>query len=182
MYVVDKLQRFFDGSSDNPAIDYFLKALDAEKVIFYNKVGDVQAAKALVETRVVTIIDGEQETVNTAKPGDYIVTGARGEKYVLAPEKFENRYKHKGGNVWSATGGCYAVQYEGPTIAFKAPWGEDMICNDQDYICSTVLTGDDVYRIERLAFLETYRSSNYRKTTDLNEEPSVPKGVTSETT
>ena len=180
MYVISKLQRFFDGASDNPAVDYFLRALSEDRVSFYRKFGEVTASKVLVETKVVTEIKGEVETVNIAKPGDFIVTGAEGEKYVLTPEKFESRYKHKVGNVYTATGGCYAVQYEGIDFAFKAPWGEDMICKDQDYICSTVLTGDDVYRIERLIFLKTYRNAHYRETTDLNQDPTITtEGITS---
>ena len=155
-YAADKLQRFFDGASDNPAISYFLRALDGNEVAYFKKVGEIKANKALVETSVVTTIDGEQETINTANVGDYIVTGAAGERYVLTADKLESRYKHKGGDTYIATGGCYAVQYEGASFTFKAPWGEDMICNSGDYICSTVTNGDDVYRIEQSVFNKTY--------------------------
>ncbi len=57
-----------------------------------------------------------------------------------------------------AVGNCFAFKYYGPTISFKAPWGEDMICKEGDFICSTSKESlDDVYRIEKDAFMATYK-------------------------
>ncbi|MEK9138343.1 MAG: 50S ribosomal protein L23, partial [Bacteroidota bacterium] len=46
----------------------------------------IEIAKA--EQEVVTVVAGKPETRNVAKPGDYIVTGALGERYVIPGNRF----------------------------------------------------------------------------------------------
>jgi hypothetical protein len=62
----------------------------------YRKAGEVQAQRATEATPVETVLaDGTEETRNVAEPGDYIVTGPGGERYVVKPETFEARYVRK---------------------------------------------------------------------------------------
>lgn len=163
MNVIDKLQAFYDGSSSTPnkAVDYYQRARELGHIRRYEKFGQVKARQATELERVETIIDGIVETTNAAKPGDWIITGVKGEHYVLTDEKFKSRYRHVAKDIYEATGFCWAVKYDGPSFTFEAPWGEQMVCNKHDYICSTTYDDDqgdkDVYRIERQAFLATYR-------------------------
>ncbi len=158
MSVIDTLIALMEKASpDNQAVTYFLNAVKANKVKTYQKFGTVTAIKATSKQSVKTVIDGKTETTNVANIGDYIVTGASGEKYVLTADKFKSRYKKVKDNIYEAVGECNAVKYVGKAFKFKAPWGEDMICENGDYICSTALDGSDVYRIEKEVFKKTYK-------------------------
>lgn len=157
MHPLTAMKTLMDSSSVNPAVSYFLDAVHKGTFRSYNKYGQVKAMKVLQPTKVVTVIDGKTETTNMANVGDYIVTGARGEQYVLTAAQLAKRYQHVKGDVYNAVGHCYAIKYKGKKFSFRAPWGEDMICEPNDYICSTALDGTDVYRIEKTAFLSTYR-------------------------
>ena len=47
--------------------------------------------------------------------------------------------------------------YSGETISFKAPWGENMFCEDGDFIAKPIEgVFDDIYRIEKKTFETTY--------------------------
>ena len=94
----------------------------------YRKVAQVRARRAGQETAVKTVLaDGTLETENIAEPGDYIVTGAGGERWVVKPGTFEARYVLKPGRktVYAARGQAVAVEnpYR-PPISIMAPWGE----------------------------------------------------------
>lgn len=93
----------------------------------YRKVGEVRARKVKQNTTVETVLaDGTKETSNIAGPGDYIVTGPRGEHYALGPETFEARYTLKPGakNVFLACGEVTAVENPfGRPISIMASWG-----------------------------------------------------------
>lgn len=120
---------------------------------------------------VLTIVSGKLETMKQAKAGDIvirnIILGGSAETYIMSKEKFENRYSvvdntslFIDGYLWykaTAKGQVFASMYKGDTFKFTASWGEEMICNDGDYIARPV-DGDinDVYRIEKDAFDKTY--------------------------
>ena len=157
MSAFSKLKALMELASSNKAVEYFLQAIKDKSIKKYRKFGVVTAIKATAEQQVRTVIDGKVETTNVAHPGDYIVTGASGEKYVLTSEKMKSRYKKIADNQYEAIGECFAVKYNGKSFKFTAPWGEDMICNNGDYICSTILDGSDVYRIEKEVFKKTYK-------------------------
>lgn len=149
-------------ASANKGVTYFMDAVRAGSVKKYSKYGTFDVTFSPVEQEVVTSINGEVETKNTAKVGDAIVTGPQGEKYVLSVDKLKSRYtfvsrSKNGVEKWKANGTCYATPYHGKTFTFKAPWGEDMLCKSGDFICSTSTDGSDVYRIEKTVFLSTYR-------------------------
>jgi PGDYG protein len=94
----------------------------------YRKIGQVRAKPASTTTLVETVLsDGTRETTNRAQPGDFIVTGTGGEKYVIKRETFFTRYEPKPGTktIYTARGFVVAVPnpYNRP-IAINASWGE----------------------------------------------------------
>ena len=78
----------------------------------YKKFGNVEARKAVPgESITTTLAGGTQETVNTAKEGDWIMTNPDGEQYIISSEKFFSRYENtdkKG--IYSAKGFCKAIK------------------------------------------------------------------------
>ncbi len=94
----------------------------------YRKMAQVRARRARQETAVNTVLaGGAQETKNIAEPGDYIVTGAGGERWVVKPGTFEARYVLKPGRktVYAARGQAVAVKNPfGRPISIMAPWRE----------------------------------------------------------
>ena len=94
----------------------------------YRKNGEFRATRVSVATPVETVLaDGRKETRNVASPGDFVVTGPGGERYVVKPEVFAARYERKRGarDVYFAHGEIIAVPNPlGRAIRFRASWGE----------------------------------------------------------
>lgn len=106
------------------------------------------------EQDIVTTIDGKDETKNKARIGDYILTGTKGERYILTPEKFKLRYKLQGKDkAVTEPVIINAKEYKGKPISFVASWGEEMIIEEGDYL---IKKGNEYYRIEKGAFANTY--------------------------
>jgi hypothetical protein len=152
---------------DDPLI---LKALRSAKR--YQKVGQVRARKVKRRTPVETVLaDGTKETSNIAGPGDYIVTGPRGERYVLQPETFEARYVLKPGAkyIFLARGETAAIQNPfGRPISIVASWGERQFgaadCMIADRIDPTTnRRAGKPYIIGLAEFAQTYERSALRK-------------------
>ena len=145
-------------------------AFSEGRVRVHKKSGRFLARRAAAGEMVLTIVAGKLETLKTTENGDVvvrnIVPGSSAETYIIDVEKYEDRYKESGyfhrvdGETWRevyANGEIEAFEYEGDTIGFVAPWGEIMICEDGDFIGRTPGSGfDDIYRIERNAFMEAY--------------------------
>jgi PGDYG protein len=163
-------------SGTNAAIEFerddpeILKALRGGKR--YRKVGEVRARKVKRNTAVETVLaDGTRETSNIAGPGDYIVTGPRGERYALQPETFEARYTLKPGaqNVYLARGEAIAVENPfGRPISIVASWGERQFgtvdCMIADRIDpATNRRAGRPYIIGRAEFEDTYERVPPRK-------------------
>ena len=128
----------------------------------YSKYGTVLARLAKDRTKIITTVNGKVETQNHAEPGDVIVTNPGGEQYVLSKEKFKDRYTgpslRSDDTSHKANGSCYAFKYAGEPLSFMAAWGEAMILNPGDYLCSPTKEADgDIYRIEGSVFPKTYR-------------------------
>lgn len=141
----------------------------------YRKSGEFRARRVSIATPVETILaDGLQETKNVAIPGDYIVTGPRGERYVVKPDVFAARYERKPGtrDVHLARGEIIAAANPlGRAIHFRAAWGE-VQTGAADCIIADVLDQGSQkragrpYIIGRAEFEETYcpvRSAWYRR-------------------
>lgn len=132
----------------------------------------VEAEKVETEREVRTVLkDGTEETVNIAKPGDYVVTNPGGEQYVMSAEDFDKRYFAYEGSGWSniesnvyqAKGSVRAIQNPtGQPITITAPWGEEQHWDERCYVVSTYDPADpnsvsgDRYIIGHDEFHETY--------------------------
>jgi hypothetical protein len=125
----------------------------------FAKIARIQAEQAIAETPIITILkDGTKETVNTAMPGDWIVTNPGGEKYVVPQEKFHKKYEPAPelGNGWyKPTGGVQKFLEMDEDIVFVCSWGEEQVILAGGYINVTNL--DDIYGIAKAEFFETYK-------------------------
>lgn len=131
----------------------------------YKKFGTVLMKLPNIGEKIDTIIESKKETTNIAKAGDVLIKGAKGELYLIDSKKAESRYRFAKSKLstedWitaEAVGLCWATKYIGKPATFIAPWGEKMAIVSGDYLASPVEQyNDDIYRIEREAFLKTYR-------------------------
>ena len=134
---------------------------------------------AIPHETILTIVSGKLETIKTADESDIVLRnielGSSAETYIISWKKFTERYDAEivflpyiiDGQEWTvvtAKGIVEAFEYKiGPgvipaTISFVAPWNEEMICNDGDFLARPQ-NGDknDIYRIEKETFKQTYR-------------------------
>jgi hypothetical protein len=122
--------------------------------LYTKKILQKEARIADKEEKIVTIIDGVVETINTANAGDYIVKGERGEEYVLKADKFEKLYEKVSENIYQTKREEVIAIELTEDIKFIAPWGTPMEGKKGDFI---IYRNDfDAYRIEREIFFETY--------------------------
>lgn len=141
------------------------EALDRDGKI-YGKSGEYRAIRAAAPTPVETVLaSGTKETKNTARPGDYILTGVGGERYVVEPDVFAARYEPKPGykDVYLARGQVKAITnpFNRP-LHILAPWGEvqngaaDCMVVDP-YDPATKKREGKPYLINRAEFDATYK-------------------------
>ena len=115
----------------------------------------------VVETQqpVVTVTSDGKETQNVAEPNDIIMSGPSREQYVVKPEKFPKLYTGKiGGTVTPEQSPRIVARVDNidQPITFKAPWGEDMILKQGDYLVKDADQG--YYRIAQKEYDETYNA------------------------
>lgn len=136
------------------------------KTARYKKFQYIEARKGDEGEVVVTIIRGEIETTNKVQvPNAAVVmnmTTKSREQYILLPEQFQKRYLEtdKLSDDWQRfypKGEVDAVEWDGESIQFVAPWGEPMVLHKGDFFCRVPDTYEDVYRIARQEFFETYK-------------------------
>jgi hypothetical protein len=146
-----------------------IAALLKQRPMRARKVGYVAARQAesceIIETRW-----NGTETVNTARPGDWIVTSLspgrvplrdrRGSlnTYVIAAEKFAHRYEATGdrievGTVYRARGTVDALLFPAG-FDIVAPWGE----HQQAPAGYLILNGDEVYGNNAETFAASYEA------------------------
>ncbi|MFK8008247.1 MAG: hypothetical protein AB8H03_17955 [Saprospiraceae bacterium] len=139
----------------------------------YQKIKKVFARKVKNKERIITTTSDGRETINNANPGDYIVKNQTdaGEEYVLTPSKFRSRYIYKkrskaGYSEYEPTGRIYAVEVNKRLLKkfgvklrfyFEADWGSKMVVKEKDFLACPI-GGEEVYRIARKEFFETYRA------------------------
>jgi hypothetical protein len=139
----------------------------------YEKFQPVHARPAQPgEVVVSTTADGE-ETTNTASEDDYVVqnlTDAK-EKYLVGRAKFEARYTltetvNEGWSKYLPKGEVLAIEITrhvtdrlnvGEEFYIMAPWGSEQLAREGDMFVSPLPGLDEVYRIARKEFDETYR-------------------------
>ena len=140
---------------------HILRALSTARI--FKKQGRVEARQAAAtESVTTTLASGKEETVNSANPGDFIVTNPSGERYVISAEKFAARYEATSEpGVYDAKGYCRAISnpFVQP-IEIQASWGSPQQGDDDCLIADTCdatgkLSGEP-YLIERQAFKDTY--------------------------
>ena len=114
---------------------------------------------------IITNIDGIKETQNIALEDHHvIIKGEAGEEYAIPIETFQDRYNttditlsYNYCPVFPKPVPTYGFEYKGKKISFKASWGEDMICEDGDFLLSPKKDEyGDIYRIEKNIFFNTY--------------------------
>ena len=141
----------------------------------YKKKGTFLVRSAEPGETVLTIVAGKLETMKTAGLDEVVLRnieiGSSAETYIIPAETYYKRYSRVIGqnymidnidwDVAEAKGKAIGFMYEGETITFKAPWDEDMICEKGDFIVTPVGgKPDDVYRIEKNTFAQTYTENN----------------------
>ena len=118
---------------------------------------------------IITEEDGTErvETINTANPGDAIITGKKGERYVVSAEDFDKLYEPLTDENGVITDGRYLPKnvvkcMKNPTgqeIIIDAPWGGEQTGGADCMIVESQINGDR-YLIERGAFEMTYEKNN----------------------
>mgnify|MGYP000884676057 FL=1 len=117
----------------------------------------------------ITEEDGTErvETINTANPGDAIITGKKGERYVVSAEDFDKLYEPLTDENGVITDGRYLPKnvvkcMKNPTgqeIIIDAPWGGKQTGGADCMIVESQINGDR-YLIERGAFEMTYEKND----------------------
>lgn len=116
----------------------------------------IEVAKA--RQPVITRIGGIEETRNIARKGDRIVTGPRGERWVIKAGDFAKLYKRDTGRPdrLLSKSRVHAIKLK-EGVELVAPWGEKQRARAGGYVVQRVGSRRDVYLIEEIAFKRTYR-------------------------
>ncbi len=131
----------------------------------YKKKGVVLMRPAVEGEVIVTELNGAKETEKTLGKDDVVLKNldSHGEEYSPGKEHFEKNYEVTGEKQgkWmkaKAKGKVTGFEYKGEPITFTAPWNEEMVCNEGDFLVSPVGgKHTDIYRIEKDAFGKTYK-------------------------
>lgn len=109
------------------------------------------------EQEVETTIDGATETRNVARPGDRIVTGTQGERYVIRADRFDQLYEEDPHDAsrYISLNRVRALQVP-EAVEIMAPWGELQRTPAGGYVVQALSSPQDVYLIEHKAFMQTY--------------------------
>jgi hypothetical protein len=128
--------------------------------VHYKKSGIFSYRLVETEEDVKTTLNGKEEVSNTAKPGDYILTGLAGEQYVVKAETFVKRYDIVDEKTAKAKRECWGIPYTGETQRFEAPasWNspEGMLIEEGDMLVSPNKEITEAYRIQKDEFAKTY--------------------------
>lgn len=129
----------------------------------FEKFGTVQARHAAVGEAVIISLDRVEDAYYIANDGDMVVTGPKGEEFVVGGAKFKRLYEEtdKPG-TYKARGVVKAVQVpEGsPSFYFRAPWGGQHFLQAGDYLATSQADNfdpDKCFRIKKSVFAATYR-------------------------
>jgi len=142
----------------------------------YQKVTRMHAKEATEDGTLETVLQGKVESVKAHKAGDYILVGTEGERYSMSAEMFKSRYdvaaameaadaslQAQGFRCYTPTGRAWAQQVDQATVSacfpagkFIAPWGSEMMIAPGDWLATAAPSADEIYRIEKTAFANTY--------------------------
>jgi hypothetical protein len=129
---------------------------DEGKITFYIHSGE--------PVEIVTYIDGVKETTNTCQPGDYVITGAKGEKYVVLGKKIPALYnlieevlvtRQQPRKVAKITKALMKKLGLKDPIEFTASWGEATSVSAGDFLVKE--DEGKYYKIDGEVFKKTYK-------------------------
>ena len=129
-----------------------------KKAKYYDKYAIVKARKATAGEVIQTTLktsegDTLEETNNTAKDGDFIITNPGGEQYIIKEKQFKESYDALPNGSFQAKGRVKAIVTD-ENVQFIAPWGEKMKILAGGYL---IEKEDERYGIDAKAFYQTYR-------------------------
>ena len=111
-------------------IDLFSKLIEEQLLagtVYKRKIEPIKGAQQvseqiMIETRLP---DGTLESTQNANPGDWIITGSKGEKFVFSDTKFQSMYNLDGQGGWiPKERKIVAIPNPvGTPIRISAPWG-----------------------------------------------------------
>jgi hypothetical protein len=126
----------------------YSKIQDPSKAV---EVEFLDTTQEMIKT-IITEEDGTErvETINTANPGDAIITGKKGERYVVGAEDFRKLYEPLTDENGVITDGRYLPKnvmkrMENPTrqeIIIDAPWGGEQTGGADCMIVESQINGD----------------------------------------
>ena len=95
---------------------------------------------------LVTMINGVEETRNRAEPGDHIVTGSQGERYIIKAAKFASLYEQDPSNpdAYISKNVVKAIRLSENT-ELTAPWGEKQRALAGGVVVQSLLNHNDIY-------------------------------------
>ena len=131
----------------------------------YRKKAKVIVRVAEADEVVKTVVNGVQETVNTAQKGDFIVTNPDGEEYIISKENFVSKYEPTSEvGIYAPKGKVKAIDNNTcDDVVIDAPWGERMVGHKNCVFVAVLDEGGEItadrYLIERQAFEHTYEIS-----------------------
>ncbi len=153
-------------------------AVIESKGSMYQKIKGVYATVANGGELVVSKTSTGFETTNVASKGDYIITNDTKalEKYILKPDKFNDRYVLDNGNYYKPNNKAQVhaipINYktitdynlteleilltnQGRAVYIEGPWkASQLLCIDDYLVCPP--SKSEVYRIAEVEFKETY--------------------------
>ena len=148
--------------NQNQACDEFLPQIFNQGKI-YLKYGLVFVYLATPGQYIETWTADGLETTNYANDGDFVVRNLQTEwqeEYIVPCDMLFNRYKffyyYDKGAVYIPIGKIIACRYYGSDLEFVAKWGRLMALKRGDFIVSPYPELNEVYRIARKEFFETY--------------------------
>jgi hypothetical protein len=113
---------------------------------------------------VVTYVDGVKETSNTCNNGDYIISGVKGEKYVVLAKKLPTLYnlieevlvtRQQPRKVVKITKPLLKKVNIKEPVDFTASWGEELTLTAGDFLVKE--EEGKYYKIDGDVFKKTYK-------------------------
>lgn len=145
------------------AYDLFFPCIESQGKI-YHKTSLVYARKAKSGEFIETWTADGLETTNYAKEGDFVLKNLNTqsqEEYIVTEEmciqRYDMLYQTEDGYILKPKGKVKATVYQGSDMEFVASWGRNMVLKTGDMIVSPCPKFDEVYRIARKEFDETYK-------------------------
>ncbi|GAB3274240.1 hypothetical protein [Parahaliea aestuarii] len=141
----------------------------------YRKFLQVRARPARPGEEVVTVTADGEETRNRAGEDHLLVQNltAAGERYLMRRQSFAARYRRvedagAGWALYDAFGEILALEIDpglqallgvGASFHIVAPWGRPQVARAGDMLAAPWPALDEIYRIARREFEETYRAT-----------------------